>query len=117
MFGTMSATTLDACLKLISDRQRRKIIHHLRDETAGETRVEGLVDHLHDSEAGGVAEARPDQNQLSIQLIHNHLPKLDDHGIIHYDQENKIVQYQPDEQIELVLDTLPSEAAQVSLDS
>jgi len=79
--------------------------------------VEGLVDHLHGGEAGAVAEARPDRNGLSIQLIHNHLPKLDDHGIIHYDQENKVVQYQPDEQIELVLDTLPSEAAQVSPDS
>ncbi|WP_455429092.1 DUF7344 domain-containing protein [Haloarcula regularis] len=50
-------------------------------------------------------------------MIHNHLPKLDEHGIIQYDQESNIVRYQSDEQIETVLDALPTEVVQTSPDS
>ncbi|WP_379689371.1 DUF7344 domain-containing protein [Halomicroarcula sp. GCM10025817] len=64
-----------------------------------------------------MTEERTDRDQLSIQLIHNHLPKLDEHGIIQYDQESNIVRYQSDEQIETVLDALPTEVVQTSPDS
>jgi len=108
----MGTTQLDPCLKLLSDAQRRKIIHQLQDEVAGETTVEALVDHL---DNGHSAEGL-DRDQLSIQLIHNHLPKLDDYGIIHYDQEHKIIRYKPDEQIETVLDAIPTDPSQTSPD-
>lgn len=115
--GIMSTTHLDTYLKLISDRQRRKIIRHLRDETAVTTTVADLLEQLHDGESAPLTVERSDRDQLSIQLIHNHLPKLDEHGIIHYDRENKAVRYQPDEEIETVLDALPTDVVQTPPDS
>lgn len=117
LYGIMGATHLDTYLELISDRQRRRIIHQLRDETTGKATVEDLVGQLHDGGSAPMTEERTDRDQLSIQLIHNHLPKLDEHGIIQYDQESNIVRYQSDEQIETVLDALPTEVVQTSPDS
>lgn len=113
----MGTTSLDAYLKLISDRQRRRIIHQLRDETTGKVTVEKLVDQLHNSESAPLTTEGMDRDQLSIQLIHNHLPRLDEHGIIQYDQENNVVRYQSDEQIETVLDALPTDVVQTPPDS
>lgn len=117
MYCIMDSTPLDTYLELVSDRQRRKIIQQLRDGTTGKTTVEELVDHLHDGDSATLGAERTDRDQLSIQLMHNHLPKLDEHGIVHYDQENEVVQYQPNGQIETVLDSLPTEVAQIPPDS
>jgi len=114
VFGMMGATHLDTYLQLISDGHRRRIIHQLRDETTGKATVEDLVDQLHGGKSALLTAERTDRDQLSIQLIHNHLPKLDEHGIIQYDQENKVVRYQPNKQIETVLDALPTEVVQTS---
>ena len=113
----MGTTPLDTYLELISDRQRRRIIHQLREETTGKVTVEDLVKQLHDGESAPLNAERTDRDQHTIQLIHNHLPRLDEHGIIHYDQENKVVRYQPDEQIETVLDALPTEVVLTPADS
>lgn len=110
----METTHIDTYLKLFSDSQRRRIVQQLRDETAGETTVEDLADYLHERESDPLTAARPDRDHLSLQLIHNHLPKLDQHGVVDYDRENKTVRYQPASQVETVLDTLPTEAAQIS---
>lgn len=50
-----------------------------------------------------------DREQLAIQLYHTHLPRLADHGVVEFDPENQAVRYQPDEQLETVLDSLPDE--------
>jgi DNA-binding transcriptional ArsR family regulator len=117
LFGIMGTTHLDTYLKLISDSQRRRIIHQLRDETTGKATVEDLVEQLYNGESAPLTAERMDRDQLSIQLIHNHLPKLDEHEIIQYDQENKVVHYRPDKQIETVLDALPAEVVQTPPDS
>jgi len=44
------------------------------------------------------------RRELSIQLRHTHLPKLASHGVVDYNQEAETVSYQPDEQVEVVLD-------------
>lgn len=112
--GIMGTTQFDTYLKLLSDRQRRRIICRLRAETAGQTTVEDLVDHLHGDEPASVTTSRPDRDQLSIQLVHTHLPKLDEHGLVHYDRENNAVRYQSDEQVETILDALPVDVAQTT---
>jgi DNA-binding transcriptional ArsR family regulator len=110
----MAATQFDTYLTLLSDRQRRRIIHQLRTETAEKTTVEDLVNHLYNGDSASLTTECPDRDQLSIQLIHTHLPKLDEHEIIEYDRENNVVRYRPDEQIETILDALPVDVAQTT---
>ena len=110
----MGTTHLDTYLKLFSDSQRRRIVQQLRDEAAGKTTVEDLADYLHGGTSGPLTADSQDRDHLSLQLMHNHLPKLDEHGVVDYDRENKTVRYQPAAQVETVLDTLPTEVPQVS---
>lgn len=107
--GTMTDPEFDRCLRLISDRRRRQIIQRLRPETGGETPVEDLVDFLHAQESNPATTGGSDRDQLLIQVTHSHLPKLDEHGIVHFDRELGTVRYQSDELVEAVLDALPRE--------
>lgn len=115
--GSMSDARLDASLRLVSDRQRRRILRQLRDEPTGTTTLEDLLDHLHDGEAPPPTAEQPDRDQLSIRLVHSHLPKLSNHGIIDYDRDDGEIRYRPDERVETVLDALPPEESRPVPDS
>lgn len=111
----MIPADLDACLRLISERERRFVIQVLRSEVDGATTVDDLADRLYASEPVTVTTGRTGRNQLYVQLVHTHLPKLAGHGVIDYDVERGSVEYTPDEQLEAVLDSLPEEVPQISL--
>ena len=107
----MTENPFDAHIRLVSDRQRRRVIRRLRETRDEETTVDNLVDELHSTErilANGSAMGR---RELSIQLRHTQLPKLASHGVVDYNQEAETVSYQPDEQVEAVLDALPTQVA------
>ncbi|WP_435366041.1 DUF7344 domain-containing protein [Haloarchaeobius sp. DYHT-AS-18] len=103
----MTNHSLDVCLRLLANRHRRRIIHHLRHEASGATTVDELVDQLHSS--GSTSKNGPLQNRdaLAIQLHHTHLPKLAEHGIVEFEHRTGAVRYHPDEQVETMLDSLP----------
>ncbi|WP_394741658.1 DUF7344 domain-containing protein [Natronococcus roseus] len=101
----MAEKHLDACLRIVSDRHRRRVISRLCEESNGKTTIETLIDQLQSSDSPSTV-ARLDRDQLAIQLAHKHLLKLADHGIVEVDPETDIVRYQPDEQIEAVWDSL-----------
>lgn len=102
---------LDACLGLVADRRRRRLVHQLRHNGNGETTIDDLVDRLNESERAAAMDQPPDREELAIQVHRTHLPKLADFGVVEYDLERGTVQYQPVEQVEAVLDSLPEEFA------
>lgn len=108
VLNTMTERSPDTLLQLLADRRRRQAIHHLRHEANGQTTIDGLVDRLHN---GGpdVDDQPTDREQLAIQLYHTHLPKLADHGVVELEPKSGAIRYQPDEQFETVLDSLPGE--------
>jgi hypothetical protein len=107
----MTNRSLDACLRLIADRHRRRIIHHLRHEANGTTAFDDLVDRMHRRAPDAKAGPPQDREALAIQLHHSHLPQLADHGVVEFDHRTGVVRYHPDEQIETVLDSLPEEVS------
>jgi hypothetical protein len=72
----MTTHDLDACLQLVADRHRRRIIDHLRHETDGTTTFDDLVDRIHGRAADSTTTPTRDREELAIQLHHTHLPKL-----------------------------------------
>ena len=101
----MKGDPLDKCLELVADRNRRRIIQHLRYVAGREVDIDTLIDYLHDSEPISVADQHS-RNQTSIQLHHDHLPKLEYHGVIEYEPEREVVRYRSDAEIESILDSL-----------
>jgi DNA-binding transcriptional ArsR family regulator len=107
----MTNHSLDACLQVVADRNRRRIIHHLRHEATGTTKFDDLVEQI-SSRASDSKNGPPrDREELAMQLQHTHLPKLADHGVVEYEHRTGAVQYHPDEQVETVLDSLPEEVS------
>jgi hypothetical protein len=107
----MSTIGLDTCLELVADRRRRRLIQHLRHEAIRETPIEAIVDRLTESELTAGKDSPRDREQLAIQVYHNDLPRLADHGVVAYDPARGTVRYEPDEQVEAVLDSIPGEVA------
>lgn len=106
--GPMTERRFDALLRLVADQRRRQAIQFLRHEAHGKTTVDELADRVHTG--GSVSnDQAPDREQLAVQLYHTHLPTLADHGVVEFEPESRAVRYQPDEQIETVLDSLPDE--------
>lgn len=108
---SMEGHSSDACLRLVADRNRRRIIQQLRHESSSETTVDDLVDRLHSDGSVSDDDRRISREQLAIDLYHSSLPKLDAHGVIEYDRERGIVRYQPNELVETVLDSIPGAVA------
>ncbi|WP_255196535.1 DUF7344 domain-containing protein [Halorarius litoreus] len=107
VYHSMTNNSLEACLYLIADPHRRRIIHNLRHGATGTTTVAELVDQLHSP--GSPSETGPsqDRDEFAIHLHHTHLPKLAEHGVVELDQRSGAIRYHPDEQVETVLDSLP----------
>ena len=105
----MNNDSFDACLALVADRRRRRLLEQLRHNGNGEMPIDDLVDQLHQADTDFAGERQMNRNQLTVELHHCHLPKLSDHGIIEHDQDRGTIEYRPDEQIEAVLDGLPEE--------
>ncbi len=105
----MNSDSLDSSLILVANQRRRRLINHLRHNGNEEVRIDHLVDQLHQAEPASADDREKSRDQLAIQLNHVHLPKLADHGVIDHDHERGTIEYQPDEQIEAVLDGLPEE--------
>jgi hypothetical protein len=107
----MTNQSLDACLRLVADQHRRRVIYHLRREANGATTFDDLVEQIHNQASDSKNGPLQDREELAIQLHHTHLPKLVDHGVVDFEHRSGVVRYHPDEQVEKVLDSLLGEVS------
>ncbi len=107
----MTNNSLDACLQLVADRHRRRVIHHLRHEATEATTVDDLVDQLHSGDSPSNNGPQRDREKLAILLHHIHLPKLAEYGVVEFEHRSGAVRYHPDEQVEAVLNSFPGEVS------
>jgi hypothetical protein len=107
----MTNQSFDACLRLVADQHRRRIIHLLRHEATGTTTFDDLVDQIHRRASDSKNGPQQDREELAIRLQHSHLPKLADYGVVEFEHTTGAVRYHPDEQVETVLDSLPGEVS------
>lgn len=99
----MSATTIDSDLlaertelslgerlSLLSHPHRRGALECL-DRASGGVDVEAFADCVVREVADDADEADDERRQVLLALHHNHLPRLEDHGVLEYDPESGIV--------------------------
>lgn len=109
----VTTPSLDDCLTIIADRRRRKLIDHLRNNGNGRARIDDVVNRLDREKLAAPRPGRPpDREALAMELHHNHLPKLEDYGVVDYDLERGMIQYLPNDQLEAALDSLPKAMSQ-----
>lgn len=77
--------TVDTVADILSDSHRRIVLYRLREED-GVVPISELVDAILANETEGA------RDRVHMGLWHQHLPKLDDTGIVEFDRDAKEVQ-------------------------
>jgi len=101
--------SLDAVLEILSNYQRRAILHHLIDAPGHLHSLDELIAHLSRVETQRNGEP-PGEDYLLSVLVHIHGPKLQQAGLIDYDVRSGEVRYHPHERVERLLEQIESTA-------
>jgi hypothetical protein len=86
--------SFDQTLDLISVSRRRTLLYHLKDLGVGTVSIDELVEGVATRERSIPAREAPEStDSVRVSLVHAHLPKLADLGILEYDVESATVRY------------------------
>lgn len=94
-------------LRLCTDEERRSVVAALVDSVENVVSLQELADEV----AGGPSASASGQqlHQGKAALKHNHLPRLDETGLIEYDWRSDTVRYLPNEHVERLLEFITTE--------
>ncbi|SIR86956.1 hypothetical protein SAMN05421858_4198 [Haladaptatus litoreus] len=92
----------EAC-QILSSHYRRQLLCYLQTKDADVANLDELVTHIHKKSK---RETTPEQ--VRILLIHTHIPKLADYGVIEFDRRNKDIRYRDGTKLEDFLELLPA---------
>jgi len=92
-----------ACLDLLADDHRRDILFLLCDTESIQipdgllprSHAQPVDTHSHSSPESRQQSTEHDLHQLEVQLHHTHLPKLENNGVIEWDQDTQTVSRGP----------------------
>jgi len=85
---------IDSVFDALADWRRREVCQYFIETDAESATVDQLAMLLLACEHPGVEEcADPTFEELVIQLEHQHLPRLDEAGVVDYDDRSNTVRY------------------------
>lgn len=98
--------SLETMYRVLRDRRRRLVLHHLRTEPDGVSTFDSVKKQVLEWESDRESETERDvhERKLTASLHHVHLPKLNDLGVIDYDWRTKAIRYRPSDVLETHLD-------------
>lgn len=82
---------VDGLLHALADRRRRDLVYHL--DAVEVTDVETLASKVAAVREGTEIDEVPQdvREQVHVNLLHNHLPKLEDAGVIEFDSRSETI--------------------------
>ncbi|WP_135826572.1 DUF7344 domain-containing protein [Halorussus ruber] len=91
---------------VLRNDRRRHAIQHLRD-TDGPLSVDTLAEHIASVETGEDPPPRDVRKSVYVSLHQTHLPKLDELGIVDYDQREQMLELRDRaEQVEVYMEVV-----------
>ncbi|MGA9403059.1 ArsR/SmtB family transcription factor [Haladaptatus sp.] len=93
-------------LAVMADPHRRRLLDHLSSTSENRCSVSELADAIR-SEADGTVQSKKRMRQ---RLLHVHLPKLSELGLIEHDEGSNEVRYVESTPVETVLDQIRSDS-------
>lgn len=94
-----TSVDVDAALALLSNRQRRSILRYLVSTPEDSVTIDAIAEHI-------AEEMDIESKSVKIDCHHTHLPKLNDSGVIDYDQRMGDVRYNRTPTVEHLLDAI-----------
>lgn len=86
MNDTQRSVSTDVALQLLADHHRRTILQIVREGDQKPVPLSVLISQLTDADATSTHHSIDPESETLVALAHNHLPKLDDHGVVEFDQ-------------------------------
>lgn len=88
----MTPEALDVLVTCIADHRRRLLIEGV-GERSGPVQYEELAQFISERENGATTRtpSNEDVDRVTIELVHNHLPRLDSAGVIDVDRDDRTV--------------------------
>jgi len=83
--GVALTPSLETVFDVLADEDRREICRFLVSEAPDVVTVDGITNALTETEA--------ERERLALHCHHQHLPKLDEAGLIEYDPRSNAVRY------------------------
>lgn len=105
-----SPLSLNATFDVLAHHYRRGALRFVADADGHTATVDELVTYLVGRAAERTAEP-PRRDRIEVDLIHVHLPKLTEAGVIDYDARSKVVAYRRHERLEDILEYVRTEEA------
>lgn len=98
---------IEDAIRLVADEERRRVVATMVDHPEDTVSLGELADRV----AGGPSPRGipADRDRALASLKHNHLPRLDDTGVIEYDWRSETVRYYPHEPVERLLEFVRTE--------
>jgi hypothetical protein len=96
--------SFDQTFDLVSVPRRRTLLYHLKDQESGTLSLEELVEAVARRERAIPARETPESTDaVRVSLVHSHVPKLADLGILEYDTESSTIEYHANPALESFL--------------
>ncbi|WP_425494460.1 DUF7344 domain-containing protein [Natronosalvus halobius] len=100
----MSQTTYnmstETALHLVANQRRRLVLTQLIESEQNAVAVDLLAEHLSPENPPPDSVETKSSERLLLDLYHNHLPKLEEAGLVEYDDRTETVRYHPNDRVE-----------------
>lgn len=89
----------ETLLRLVADPRRRMVLNYLHEHSNDAVTLEDLTELLVAECTPATLGRSPAESRVRTALVHRHLPKLDDAGLIEYDTDSRTVEYCGDDHV------------------
>lgn len=95
--------SFDTLLELVTSPRRRTLLYNLKGRSAEEVPLDQLVEEVHSIDRSLPIRDAPSREKVRMELVHVHLPMLQDAGIIQYDADSEVIHYTKNQGLEAFL--------------
>ena len=104
---------LDTVYDLLGTAHRRFLLYHLTDLNTEEKTVDAAITGVRAYDlVQREEESLPSRHSVHLELVHNHLPRLEAADVIDYDHQTGVIRYKGND----FLDACLKQARQLELD-
>lgn len=98
------ALSIDDALSLLANARRRHLLVFLVEQAPQDVTLESAVEALARVETDSSGDEPSDS--IHIQLVHSHLPRLENTGVVSYHRDCQMITYHRDPTLERLLRTV-----------
>lgn len=95
--------SFETILELLTDPCRRTVLYYLKDRPTNEISLDRLAEKVHEIDRSLPARNASPREEITIDLVHTHLPKLQAAGIVSYDPDSETIHYTQNRGLESML--------------